>query len=144
MMMRRTPLIFVLSCAMLGCDRGEKIPGPATLPALERQDLVTISPAATAEIRVMARDQQIDMASEGFVHVHVTDATPGRFRYSMEITTAVDPAKEVFSLCDHMRILVDRDQIPLLQGADIDFAVSERSNGFHFSNPNARPAATNP
>jgi iron-sulfur cluster assembly accessory protein len=58
------------------------------------------------------------------------------FKYMMGLVSA--PEKDdIVVLCDDVKVFVDRESSPHLEGTTVDFVVSLEQSGFSFDNPNA-------
>ncbi len=59
------------------------------------------------------------------------------FSYVIDYVCEVNPEDQVFE--DHgIRIVVERKNLPLIDGTRVDFVRNGLSQSFHFSNPNVR------
>jgi iron-sulfur cluster assembly protein len=59
------------------------------------------------------------------------------FKYQMGLVTEIDPVDYVVEQ-DDVRVFVDPDSLPHLEGTTIDFVSSIESSGFAFDNPKAQ------
>ncbi|TNE76741.1 MAG: iron-sulfur cluster assembly accessory protein [Gammaproteobacteria bacterium] len=58
------------------------------------------------------------------------------FQYGMKLEQAVEEGDEVVDF-PGLKVLVDPDSAPLLQGVTVDFVEGLEGSGFKFENPNA-------
>ena len=93
------------------------------------------------EVSSLAADKFKEILSEqgaedGMLRVVVMPGAHGGLQYMLSVET--DPAKDDFIIdTETIRILIDSDSAPLLEGAHIDYVEDLMRSGFVISNPNA-------
>jgi Fe-S cluster assembly iron-binding protein IscA len=87
---------------------------------------VAITPAAAAVFRPILERQAVEKG-QAFLYVAIRD---GRER--LEVAEQFDAERQVCIRCEGIDILIEREQLPLLRGALIDFATSPYESGFKF------------
>src|SRR5919202_4553485 len=96
-----------------------------------------------------ARDKLLEILDEqnvrgtGAIRVAILGRGPGGFEYGMNVEPEgePEPGDLAFSAGD-LRVLVDGQSAPLVQGATVDFADQLMGGGFRIDNPN--PTWTDP
>ena len=93
------------------------------------------------EVSSLAADKFKEILSEqgaedGMLRVVVMPGAHGGLQYMLSVET--DPAKDDFIIdTETIRILIDSDSAPLLEGAHIDYVEDLMRSGFVIRNPNA-------
>ena len=59
------------------------------------------------------------------------------FAYVMDLADSVEPEDQVFETQD-VKVVVDKQSLPYLEGTEIDFGGDRLSESFQFHNPNVR------
>ena len=110
---------------------------------ITRSPLVTIAtvtaPSVTITERAAAKAQSLLAAKghpEGMLRVFVVGGGCSGFQYGMSIATAVEADDHVIE-AEGVRIVVDRESVPLIGGAEIDYIEDLMKSGFTIHNPNA-------
>lgn len=103
---------------------------------LEAIPPVTLTPAAAAQARAAAAEQG---SADFWLRVGVTrNAQTKGFDYVLDITAeSPDPRADTVNEFHGVRVAVDRESRPYLEGTEIDYRDKEGGAGFVFDNPNA-------
>lgn len=98
---------------------------------------------ATLELNISdkARDKAVDLLKErglqdGLLRVFVMGAGCSGPQYGMAISGEADEDDTVLAL-GGLKLVVDSQSLPFVQGAQIDFMEEDLKTGFTISNPNA-------
>lgn len=96
-------------------------------------DMITITPEAASKVKeLVARDERPDLA----LRLFVTSGGCSGFSYGMTLDDEVMEDDEVNEV-DGVRILVDADSLPYVNGSEIHYVESLMGAGFVVNNPNA-------
>jgi iron-sulfur cluster assembly protein len=95
--------------------------------------LVTITDRAAEKAQSMLASKGF---AEGMLRVFVVGGGCSGYQYGMAIANEVEPEDE---LVEHegVRIVVDRESVPMISGAEIDYVEDLMKSGFTIYNPNA-------
>lgn len=63
------------------------------------------------------------------------------FKYKMGLVADVDPADLLIEQ-EGVKVFVDQDSIPHLDGTTVDFVIGLEGSGFSFENPNAKSSCS--
>jgi iron-sulfur cluster assembly protein len=77
-----------------------------------------------------------DTPSQRGVRVWVTDGGCSGYQYALDITNEPKP-DDVLQEEGRLRVYIDRESAPLLEGVVIDYVEGLTQSGFKFTNPNA-------
>lgn len=95
--------------------------------------MITLTPPATEKVREL-------IAAEGEKTVALRVAVrPGGcsgFSYEMFFDSEIDDLADMVKDFDGVKVAVDRDSLPMLQGAEVDYIDGLQGAGFKISNPN--------
>ena len=58
------------------------------------------------------------------------------FQYGMKLEESVDDGDRVIEVAG-LKVLVDENSLPLIEGVTVDYAETMEASGFKFENPNA-------
>lgn len=94
---------------------------------------ISLSPAAAERVRSFIA---ADNAAEA-MRLAVKKTGCSGFAYVVELTSRVSDTDEVFD-ADGVRIVVDRDILPMLDGTRIDFTRQGLNEMFEYDNPNVK------
>ena len=98
--------------------------------------MITITQEATEQVREVLSDKE----KEGHaLRVFVRGMSCSGPAYGMALDNEARPDDEVIDL-GGIRVLVDPQSAPYLDGAEIDFVDSLMGRGFTVTNPNAAPS----
>lgn len=98
---------------------------------------VTLTEKAAFKLRAFLRGNASDSApTEKGIRVAVTKGGCSGYEYAMNVTKQPNAEDLIFEQ-DRVRIYVDPESAPLLEGIEIDFVESLAQSGFVFNNPNA-------
>ncbi len=95
--------------------------------------LIEITPVAVAQITKMMKEQGHEGSS---LRVGVKTSGCSGLEYVMDFATQPQPGDSV-SEVDGLKILVDGNSRPYLEGIRLDWGSGLLGSGFKFSNPNA-------
>lgn len=96
--------------------------------------MVQLTPAAAAKFQEMLDSED----REGYgLRLYVTGGGCSGYSYGMAFAEEPDEGDAVVQ-SQGLRVFVDEESAPLVQGAVIDYTESITGSGFHISNPNAR------
>jgi iron-sulfur cluster assembly accessory protein len=110
--------------------------GPADAPNHEKggwHSMVTLSDVAAEKLRAILVEEK---AEEKGLRIRVVPGGCLGFSYDMIFDDKVD-GDQVFE-AGGVRLLVDGESLPLLEGATIDFKEEIGHEGFTINNPNAK------
>ncbi len=98
---------------------------------------MTVTLTEKAEFRLRAFLQgSASTSTEQGIRVGVNDGGCSGYEYTIDITNAPRP-DDVIEQQGKVRLYIDPQSIPLLNGVVIDFVEGLMESGFKFSNPNA-------
>lgn len=92
-----------------------------------------------AELRLrtfLQASSKADATSERGIRVSVTDGGCSGYTYALDITNSPKD-DDVLQEMGKLRVYIDRQSAPLLEGVVIDYVEGLTQSGFKFSNPNA-------
>jgi iron-sulfur cluster assembly protein len=95
--------------------------------------MVKFTEAATSAIRDAIKNAEIDVQG---LRLMVEPGGCSGNRYMMGLVDEVAPNDVVFEH-EQIRVVVDPESAPLLEGVNIDFVTRDDGGGFTFNNPNA-------
>lgn len=94
---------------------------------------VSLTPRAAAHVQ-----QFLAKNKDGIgMRLAVRPAGCSGHSYQVETATAIGPDDQVFESHD-VKVVVDRDSLPLVEGIVVDYTREGFSEGFRFDNPNVR------
>jgi iron-sulfur cluster assembly protein len=104
------------------------------ISALTNDDvMVTVTERASSKAKEL-------LASKGFpdayLRVFVVGGGCSGFQYGMSIAESADDTDKIIEL-EHVRVVVDKDSVPMISGAEIDYVEDLMKSGFTIHNPNA-------
>jgi iron-sulfur cluster assembly protein len=95
--------------------------------------MITITPEAAGKVQELAaRDERADLA----LRLFVTSGGCSGFSYGMTLDDEVNADDDV-SEYGGVKILVDSDSLPYVNGAEVHYVESMMGAGFVVNNPNA-------
>lgn len=97
--------------------------------------MINLTESAAVKIKSMLNEQEIP--SDGGLRVFVKDGCCSGYSYGMMLASETMPEDNIAET-QGIRVLVDPNSLPLLQGADIDYLEDNQHVGFRISNPNAK------
>lgn len=98
---------------------------------------MTISLTEKAEFRLRAFLQgSADSSPEKGIRIGVTDGGCSGYQYTLDLASAPKP-NDLIEQQGKMRIYINPEIAPLLNGVVVDFVEGLIESGFKFSNPNA-------
>lgn len=96
--------------------------------------MIALTEAATRRIRMMAEKHQL---KEPAVRVKVVGGGCSGLTYDIDFDENTLDNDHIIEL-DGVRVLVDPESLPYLEGTQIDFVESLLKSGFEFNNPSAQ------
>jgi len=114
---------------------GAPITGGSPLVAspLVETPLISITEKAAVKARDLLNDREV---SNGMLRVFVVGGGCSGHQYGMAVAESADPTDTVIEQ-QGVKIVVDRDSVPFIQGAEIDYVDDLMKSGFTIYNPNA-------
>jgi len=97
-------------------------------------DLVTITDHAAEKARSLIAEKGI---SDGALRVFVVGGGCSGWQYGMALATEIEDDDTEVEAAPGVRILVDRESVDMLGGAEIDYVDDLMKSGFTIYNPNA-------
>lgn len=98
--------------------------------------MLTVSEAATRKIQEVIAEQQGAGAPVVGLRLSVYPGGCSGFQYGMSLADKAEDGDRVVE-CGGVKVLVDPDSAPLLEGVAIDYVETLQAQGFTISNPNA-------
>lgn len=98
--------------------------------------MLTVSEAATRKIQEVIAEQQGAGAQVMGLRLSVYPGGCSGFQYGMSLADKTEDGDTVVE-CGGVKVVVDADSAPLLQGVAIDYVETLQAQGFTISNPNA-------
>ena len=74
---------------------------------------------------------------DGMLRVFVVGGGCSGYQYGMAIATGAEAEDQIIEAEGGVRVVVDRDSIPMISGAEIDYVEDLMKSGFTIYNPNA-------
>lgn len=97
---------------------------------------IILTEKAEFRLRAFLQGSADKDASEKGIRVGVSDGGCSGYQYTLDIATTPTPDDLVFQQ-GKVRVYVDRQSAPLLDGVVVDYVEGMMESGFKFSNPNA-------
>jgi len=99
---------------------------------------VTASVTVTERAAVKAQSLLASKgAPDGMLRVFVVGGGCSGYQYGMAIATEVEAEDQVIEATGGVKVVVDRDSVPMISGAEIDYVEDLMKSGFTIYNPNA-------
>lgn len=105
----------------------------ATIPSVS-------APSVTVTERAAVKAQSLLAAKghpDGMLRVFVVGGGCSGYQYGMAIATSAEAEDHIIEAEGGVRVVVDRDSIPMINGAEIDYVEDLMKSGFTIYNPNA-------
>ncbi|MCH7594453.1 MAG: iron-sulfur cluster assembly accessory protein [Chloroflexi bacterium] len=99
---------------------------------IENSTLLTVSESASSKFKEVLAEQD---ASEGLIRISLTPGAAGGVEYILGLEEAPDENDTLIEAFG-VKIVVDSESTPLLQGSNIDYVEGLQRSGFVISNPN--------
>jgi iron-sulfur cluster assembly protein len=99
----------------------------------ETQPIVTITDKAAEKAAALLKDRGVE---GGALRVFVVGGGCSGYQYGMAIAEAAEEGDIVLEYAG-VKVLVDQESAPLMQGAEIDYVDDIMKSGFTIFNPNA-------
>ena len=107
-------------------------PQPSQQPGLP-DPLVTITDRAATKARSLLESKGV---ADAALRVFVVGGGCSGYQYGMAIADEVESEDELVEY-EGVRIVVDRESVPMISGAEIDYVEDLMKSGFTIYNPNA-------
>lgn len=95
--------------------------------------MITLTDSAVAAVQRFIDNAENPMAG---LRIKVEGGGCSGFQYGMKLEAEVDQADQVVEF-DGLKVLLDENSAPLLDGVIVDFVDGLDGSGFKFENPNA-------
>lgn len=96
--------------------------------------MITVTPRAANQVRSLIQED----GTEGLhLRIGVSGGGCSGLEYFLGLDTDVNPDDEIFDFTD-VKVVVDKQSVPYLEGSVLDFSTDLMNSGFVFSNPNAK------
>ncbi len=105
----------------------------ATIPMVQTEALVSLTPAASAKLLGIMKEKQLDNHA---LRVFVAGGGCSGLQYGMTFDEDTYPGDTEFEV-DGLKVRVDPMSAQYVKGANIDFQDSLMGGGFKIDNPNA-------
>jgi iron-sulfur cluster assembly protein len=99
----------------------------------EAEVFVTVTPRAVTKAQSLLADKGF---TDAFLRVFVVGGGCSGFQYGMSIAEAAEDTDQIVDL-DEVRVVIDKDSVPMISGAEIDYVEDLMKSGFTIHNPNA-------
>jgi iron-sulfur cluster assembly protein len=99
----------------------------------EEEVFVTVTPRAVTKAQSLLADKGF---TDAFLRVFVVGGGCSGFQYGMSIAEAAEDTDQIVDL-DEVRVVIDKDSVPMISGAEIDYVEDLMKSGFTIHNPNA-------
>ncbi len=99
---------------------------------IENRTLINISDAASAKLKEILAEQG---TPDAFLRITLAPGGHGGAQYVLGLESQADDDDTVVD-SGGVRVLLDSDSAPLMEGADIDYVDEFERSGFVISNPN--------
>jgi iron-sulfur cluster assembly protein len=99
--------------------------------------LVTMTERASAKATTILAERE---QPEGLLRVFVVGGGCSGHQYGMSIAERAEESDTVVEMEGGVNVLVDRDSVPMISGAEIDYVEDLMKSGFTIYNPNATSA----
>jgi len=96
--------------------------------------VVSLTDAAASKLRELTKDEP---NPEIGLRVYVYSGGCSGYRYGMMLEDSPTPDDNVLS-ANGVRVYIDGNSIPLIQGSQIDYVDTLMESGFKIQNPNAK------
>jgi iron-sulfur cluster assembly accessory protein len=130
-------LILITGCSDNDAGRTRRVApnirSPAIEKAVEKHQVVKLTPAAAAKLRSIRPGQR-----QGYLRVAVLFEGPTGFTYDLKFDRKLDVKNDYLHNDDGILTVVDKRSALFLEGATIDWqTTADGQQGFKFDNPNA-------
>lgn len=95
--------------------------------------MITVTESAVRQIRNLIAEQQQE---NSHLRIGVQGGGCSGLEYFLALDDQIEASDEIYE-AGGIKVLVDRDSLPHLQGSTLDFANDLMNSGFTFHNPNA-------
>ena len=102
------------------------------IPSLQATVTVTERAAVKAHSLLAAKGHP-----DGMLRVFVVGGGCSGYQYGMAIAANAEAEDQIIEAEGGVRVVVDRDSIPMISGAEIDYVEDLMKSGFTIYNPNA-------
>ncbi len=106
---------------------------PLAASPLVDTPLISITDKAATKARELLNDREV---TNGMLRVFVVGGGCSGHQYGMAVAESADDTDTVVEQ-EGVKMVVDRDSVPFIQGAEIDYVDDLMKSGFTIYNPNA-------
>ncbi|HET9200746.1 MAG TPA: iron-sulfur cluster assembly accessory protein [Dehalococcoidia bacterium] len=99
----------------------------------QRKRMLTITDKAAEKVKTLLVDKEMN---EGALRVFVVGGGCAGYQYGMALAPEVESEDVVFEY-EGVKVVMDPDSAPLLEGAQVDYVEDLMKSGFTVYNPNA-------
>ena len=99
----------------------------------EEEVFVTVTPRAVTKAQSLLADKGF---TDAFLRVFVVGGGCSGFQYGMSIAESAEDTDRIIDL-DEVSVVIDKDSVPMISGAEIDYVEDLMKSGFTIHNPNA-------
>ena len=92
----------------------------------EAEVFVTVTPKAVTKAQSLLADKGF---SDAFLRVFVVGGGCSGFQYGMSIAETAEETDRIVDL-DDVRVVIDKDSVPMISGAEIDYVEDLMKSGF--------------
>ncbi|RMH06162.1 MAG: iron-sulfur cluster insertion protein ErpA [Nitrospirae bacterium] len=96
--------------------------------------MVTITPVAEEKIKELIKEEEDDVIG---LRIYVKGGGCSGYQYGMAFESKIDEDDTIIEK-DGMKLIIDSQSAPMLQGAEVDYVDSLQGSGFAIKNPNAK------
>jgi iron-sulfur cluster assembly protein len=100
---------------------------------------ISLSPAAAGVVRNMMKERNLDETYA--LRLYIAGRTCSGFQYGMALDKEVHDKDSSFE-SQGLKLVVDEQSLPYMDGCVVDFIDDERGKGFLVENPNQAPACS--
>jgi iron-sulfur cluster assembly accessory protein len=102
-----------------------------------KPDVVTITPTAVEKVLALIAERELE---DHALRIFVAGATCSGIQYGLAFDK--DPREDDTTVAvNGLKVVVDPQSLPFVQGLSIDFVETPRGAGFRLDNPDANPGA---
>lgn len=92
--------------------------------------MVTVTPSAVSAVKRFISDSDCDV--EG-LRIIISTAARSHLHCGLRLEATAQPTDEIID-CGSIKLIIDRESAPLIDGVTIDFVDDRETRGFRFTN----------
>ena len=100
---------------------------------VKEEVFVTVTPRAVTKAQSLLADKGF---TDAFLRGFVVGGGCSCFQYGMSIAESAEDTDQIIDL-DEVSVVIDKDSVPMISGAEIDYVEDLMKSGFTIHNPNA-------